>query len=113
MHNARIETVTAPDGSRSVVAMFDLTDTEIAACAHAVGAARTEQFRHEALSADDVLAMREVTSLADSLRALAGYGGAVTRQLTPARLVAPGNTLSAIISRRGGARFPRAENRQA
>src|SRR4051812_13478209 len=113
MHNARIETVTAPDGSRSVVAMFDLTDTEIAACAHAVGAARTEQFRHEALSADDVLAMREVTSLADSLRALAGYGGAGTLQLTPARPMALRNALEAFIAGREDAGFTREEDREA
>ena len=73
MLNARIETTTSPDGTRAVVAIFDLSEAEVAACAHAVGAARTEQFRHESLSADDVLAMRELTALADELTALAGH----------------------------------------
>ena len=88
VHNARIETLTNPDGTTGVVAMFDLSETEVAACAHAVGVARTEQFRHEELSADDVLAMRELTGLADELSHLAGHAGAVTMMLTPARLMA-------------------------
>jgi hypothetical protein len=113
MHNARIETVAGQDGSRTVVAMFDLSETEISACAHAVGAARTEQFRNEALSADDVLAMREVTALADELRALAGYGGAVTMQLTPARLMALRDALEAFIAGREDAGFTREEDREA
>src|SRR3954468_20209258 len=109
MHNARIQTVTAREGSRSVVAMFDLTDTQIAACAHAVGAARTEQFRHEALSADDVLATREVTSRAYKLRARVGYGGAGTLQLPPGRLMAVRNALEAFIAGREDAGFTREE----
>src|SRR4051794_32852953 len=100
MHNARIETVAGPDETKTVVAIFDLSEREIAACAHAVNVARTEQFRNESLSADDVLAMRERTALADELTALAGHAGAVTMMLSPARLMALRDALEAFVSSR-------------
>ena len=113
MHNARVETVTDPGGTQSVVAMFDLAETEVAACAHAVGVARTEQFRHTSLSADDVLVMRELTALADELTALAGHAGAVTMMLTPARLMALRDALDALVAGRDEAGFTREEDRAA
>jgi hypothetical protein len=113
MVNARVETTTNLDDSRTVVAIFDLSEEEIAACAHAVGAARTQQFRDEELSADDVLAMRELTALADELTALAGHGSAVTLMLRPARLMALRHALDAFVAGRDDAGFTREEDREA
>lgn len=113
MVNAHVETASAPDGSPLVEAVFDLSEAEIAAVARAVDVSRTEQFRHEELSADDVVAMRELTALADQLSALAGHASAVTLMLRPARLVALRDTLDAFVAHRDEAGFMRDEDRAA
>ena len=113
MINAHVDTTTAPDGTKAVVARFDLNDDEIAAVARAVDASRTEQFRHEELSTDDVVAMRELTALADQLTALAGHGTAVSVELNPARLVALRDTLQVFVEQRDEAGFTREEDRDA
>ena len=113
MHNAHVDTTSAPDGTKLVVARFDLGEDEIAAVARAVDVSRTEQFRHEELSTDDVVAMRELTALADQLTALAGYGSAVSVELSPARLVALRDTLHVFVEMRDEAGFTREEDREA
>src|SRR5215203_1498897 len=95
MDNAHVDTTSAADGTKQVVARFDLAEPEIAAVARAVDVSRTEQFRHEQLSTDDVVAMRELTALADQLTALAGYGGAVSVEVSPARRWTPPPTRAA------------------
>src|SRR5215210_5451194 len=104
MHNAHVDTTSAPDGTKVVVARFDLGDDEIAAVARAVDVSRTEQFRHEELSIDDVVAMRELTALADQMSALAGYGSAVSVELSAARLVGLRDTLHVFVEMRDEAR---------
>ena len=117
--------MTAPEGYLSdmqnayvttnggVQACFDLSEPEIAAVAHAVNVSRTEQFRNEELSADDVVQMRELTALADQLTALSGHGGAVTVSMSPARLVAFRDTLAVFVELRDEAGFTREEDREA
>jgi hypothetical protein len=113
MVNAQVEASRAPDGTPVVCARFDLSEAEVSAACHAVNAARNEQFRHEELSADDVLQMREVTALADELLALAAHKSAVTLELRPARLVALRDSLYAFVTRRDEAGFTREEDREA
>jgi hypothetical protein len=113
MVNARIETSTAPDGSSVVRAIFDLSEAEVSCAAQAVNAARTERFRNEELSADAVLAMRELTALADELTSLAAHGSAVTLLLSPARLVALRDALDAFVAHRDEIGFTREEDREA
>ena len=113
MVNARVETSTAPDGSPLVQAIFDLTEAEVSCAAQAVNAARTEQFRNQEMSADDVVAMRELTALADELTSLAGHGSAVTLILSPARLVALRDALDAFVAHRDDIGFTREEDREA
>jgi len=113
MQHARVDTTTAPDGTPQVVARFDLPEPEMAAVARAAAVSRTEQFRHEVLSADDVVAMRELTALDDQLTALAGYGAAVTVELSPARVVALRDTLHVFVDNRDEAGFVRQEDRDA
>ena len=107
MQNA---TVLTNDGVR---ACFDLSESEVACVAHAVNVSRTEQFRNEELSADGVLAMRELTALADQMTALAGHGSACTVEMSPARLVALRDTLAAFVEARDEAGFTREEDREA
>ena len=113
MVNAHVDTSSAADGTKQVVARFDLTEPEIAAVARAVDVSRTEQFRHEELSTDDVVAMRELTALADQLTALAGHRSAVSVELSPARLVALRDTLHVFVEHRDEAGFTREEDRDA
>jgi hypothetical protein len=86
MVNARIEITQDLDGQPVVLACFDLSEGDIAASAYAVAAARTERYRHAEMGVDDVLAMRELTAVADDLDALARVAGASTVVLRPARL---------------------------
>jgi hypothetical protein len=113
MENVIVDTTSGPDGTKLVVARFDLSEPEVAAVARAVDVSRTEQFRHEVLSTDGVVAMRELTALADQLTALAGYGAAVSVELSPARLVALRDTLHAFVEHRDEAGFTREEDREA
>jgi CHAD domain-containing protein len=55
------------DGHRTVEVVFDLTAAQAGAAAHAVKIIRDERYRSIELSVDDILAMREMTSLADEL----------------------------------------------
>lgn len=55
------------DGLPLVTAVFDLTGEQIAACAHALRSVRDARYRTAEMSADDVVAMREMTSLVDEL----------------------------------------------
>ena len=86
MVNARIEITQDLDGQPVVLACFDLSEADIAGSAYAVAAARTERYRHAEMGVDDVLAMRELTAVADDLDALARVPGASTVVLRPARL---------------------------
>ena len=111
--NARVEVTIALDGSPLVQAGFDLSQAEISGAAHAVSTSRTEQFRNEVLSADAVLAMRELTALADELTALAAHASAVSLSMRPARLVAMRDSLDAFVGARDDAGFVREEDRDA
>jgi hypothetical protein len=110
MQNAHVST--SGEGANRVQACFDLSEAETAAVAHAVNVSRTEQFRNEELSADDVVAMRELTALADQLTALAGHRSACTVAMSPARLVALRDTLHAFVEHRDEAGFTREEDRE-
>ena len=82
-----IEFTTAPDGLTSVEVVFDLGAAQVAATAHAMRTVREARHRtQEMVSADDVLAARELTSLVDELGALEAHGAAVTIRASAARL---------------------------
>src|SRR3954447_23218865 len=108
MQNAQVST-----GGNGVTACFDLSEAEVACVAHAVNVSRTEQFRHEQLSADSVLEMSELAALAGQLTALAGHHSACTVEMSPARLVALRDTLAAFVEHRDEAGFTREEDREA
>jgi hypothetical protein len=110
MVNARIEITTDLDGAAVVLACFDLSEADITASAHAVKTARTERWRHVEMTTDDVLAMRELTAVADDLDALARVPGACTVVLRPARLTAYREALEDFVSARDEADWVREED---
>jgi hypothetical protein len=107
MVNARIDITQDLDGAAVVLACFDLSDAEVAASAHAVAAARTERYRLVEMTTDDVLAMRELTAVADDLDALSRMPGACTVVLRPARLTAFRGALEDFVSARDDADWVR------
>jgi hypothetical protein len=110
MVNARIDITQDLDGGAVVLACFDLADADLAASAHAVAAARTERYRNVEMSADDVLAMRELTAVADDLDALARVPGASTVVLRPARLTVFRAALEDFVGARDAAEWVREED---
>ena len=111
MVNARIDITRDLDGAAVVLACFDLSETEVAASAHAVAAARTERYRLVEMTTDDVLAMRELTAVADDLDALARMPGACTVVLRPARLTAYRDAVAHFVESRDSADWLREEDR--
>jgi hypothetical protein len=81
-----IEVGTDAEGHRSVIAVFDLAPDQAGAAAHAVRVIRDVRYRTAELSADDVLAMRDMTSLADELAELQTLDGRSHVTATVARL---------------------------
>jgi hypothetical protein len=75
-----------PDGHPAVEVTFDLTPAQASAAAHALRVVREARYRTAELSADDVIAMREMTSLADELRELGSAAGADHVRASVARL---------------------------
>ncbi|MCW3004444.1 MAG: hypothetical protein JWQ20_3742 [Conexibacter sp.] len=88
MVNEEIHTLHDADGTPVCNVSFDLSAAQLAAAARAVEAIRLERHRHQELSTDDVLALRELTGLSDELHRLAEHGAHGTVVLQLARFVA-------------------------
>ena len=112
MLNPRVDTSTGVDGERLVLAYFDLSEEEISASAYAVAAVSAERFRTATMSADDVLAFRELTALADELGALAARPGIQTLVLRPARLTTFRDAVAEFVDSRDEAEWMREADRQ-
>jgi hypothetical protein len=110
MEHARIDISQDLDGNPVVYACFDLAPEQIAAAAHAVATTAGERFRVTEMSADDVLELRELTTLADELGELTS--GASTVVLRPARLGTLLDALSAFVESREQAEWVREEDQQ-
>jgi hypothetical protein len=67
MQHAHIDISRGLDGEPVVLACFDLREDEIAAARHAVATVAAERYRTPRISADDVLALRELTAITDEL----------------------------------------------
>jgi hypothetical protein len=81
-----LEVRTDADGHPALEVTFDLTPAQAAAAAHAVRVVRDIRYRTAEMSVDDVLAMREMTSVADELTELGSAAGADHVRATVARL---------------------------
>jgi hypothetical protein len=112
MRNAHIDTTMDLEGHAVVLAVFDVTHAESSAAAHVVAVVRAERYRNAELSSDDVLAMRELTALADELGDLVGRGGAGTLVLRAGRLTVMRDALEAFVTERDDAEWIRDEDRE-
>ena len=88
MINPEVRTLHEADGTPVCNVSFDLSADQLAAAVQAVEAVRLARHRGEALSTDDVLALRELTSVSDELHRLADHGAHATVVLPLARFVA-------------------------
>lgn len=113
MLHARIDVSQDLDGEPVVFACFDLGEAEIAACAHAVAATVSERFRTSSMSADDVLELRELTSLADELAEQANGAGIQTLVMRPARLSIYREALARFVESRDRSDWIRDQDRDA
>ena len=110
MLRAHIDISRGLDGEAVVLACFDLGEEELAASAHAVAAAAAERYRTAAMTSDDVLGLRELTTLTDELRDLALRAGLRTVVLRPARLAAYRDAVAFFVESRDAAEWRRAED---
>jgi hypothetical protein len=88
MVNAELRTLHDVDGTPVCNVSFDLSAAQLDAAAHVVEAVRLERHRHQVLSTDDVLALRDLTSLSDELHTLAEHGAHASLVLPLARFAA-------------------------
>ena len=88
MVNPELRMLHAPDGTPVCNVSFDLSAQQLHAAATAAEATRLERHRHQALSTDDVLALRELTGLSDELHLLAEHEAHATVVMTLARFAA-------------------------
>jgi hypothetical protein len=110
MEHARIDISQDLDGEPVVHACFDLLPEEIAASTRAVAAMAAERFRTSAISADEVLELRELTALADELGELVPGPG--TLVLRPARLATYRDAAARFVESRDSAEWMRDEDRE-
>ncbi len=111
MVHAHIDISQGLDGEPVVLACFDLGEEQLQACAYAV-AATGERFRNSELSTDDVIALRELTALADELADLALRPGMRTVVLRPGRLTIFRDAVARFIESRDEAEWVREEDRE-
>jgi hypothetical protein len=88
MVNAELRTLHAADGTPVCNVSFDLSAEQLKAAARAAEASRLGRHRNEELSTDDVLALRELTSISDELHMLADQSANATLVLPLGRFAA-------------------------
>lgn len=81
-----------------VSAVVAFAPTQADAAAHAIRVIRDVRYRTADMSADDVVAMRELTALADELGALSTGGGTDHLRASVARLGALGSVLAEFVT---------------
>lgn len=94
MVNSEVRTLHDADGTPVCNVSFDLSAEQLAATARVAEAVRLERHQNLQLSTDDVLAMRELTGVADELHRLAEHEAHGTVVLPLARFVALHDALS-------------------
>jgi hypothetical protein len=94
MVHAEIRTLHAADGTPVCNVSFDLSHAQLDAAYRAAEGIRLDRHRNLELSTDDVLALRELTGIADELHLLADQGANATVVLQLARFVALHDALS-------------------
>lgn len=96
-----------------VLAVIDLADEEVRASSNAVRATVDERFRMSELSGDDVVKLRELTSLADELGEPGPDGAIRTLVFSPARLILFRDALASFVQSRDESEWIREEDRES
>lgn len=104
-------TGTVLPGNPASVAV-ELTHAQIAACAHALSAAREARYRLAEMTADDVVTLRGLTAAVDALEADVAHGESATVVLTAARLLLVADAVRDFVTRHGDAEVVRDAYRQ-
>lgn len=94
MVNSEVRILHDADGTPVANVSFDLSAEQLAATARVAEAVRVARHQNLELSTDDVLAMRELTGVADELHRLAEHGAHGTVVLPLARFSALHDALS-------------------
>ena len=102
MVNVEIRSLLDPDGTAVTNVSFDLSATQLAACAHAVAEVLVERHRGATLDVDGVLALRELTALRDELDRLAIAEAHAALVLPLARFIALHDALDEYVVTRTG-----------
>jgi hypothetical protein len=113
MVNEQIQQLTEPDGTPVCNVGFDLSAQQLAAASFAVGEILVERHRGQALEIDDVLALRELTSVRDELQVLADADAHARLLLTLARFIALHDAVDEYVVTRTGRDWIRDADREA
>jgi hypothetical protein len=112
MLRGRVDISRNMDGAPVVLAVIDVAEEEVRASAHAVRSTIEERFRMSELSGDDVVQLRELTSLADELGEPGPEGAIRTLAFSPARLNLWREALGGFARSRDEAEWIREEDRE-
>jgi len=112
MVNSELRTLIDVDGTPVCNVSFDLSSVQLAAAAPVVDAVRVGRHRGHELSTDDVLALRELTGLADELHRLAEHGAHASIVLPLARFAALHDALGEWVQSAGERGWMREEDRE-
>ena len=113
MVNAEIHTLLDPDGLPVCNVGFDLSAEQLSAASYATGEMLVERHRGQALETDDVLALRELTSVRDELQVLADAGGHAHLTMPLARFIALHDAVDEWVCTRTGRDWLREDDRAA
>jgi len=113
MVNEEIHTLHDPDGHPVCNVGFDLSGDQLSATAYATGEMLVERHRGQALEIDDVLALRELTSVRDELHVLAEAGGHAHLTMPLGRFIALHDAVDEWVCTRTGRDWLRDADREA
>lgn len=109
MHNVEVRTLAAQDGSPVCNVAFDLSAVQLGACERAGAAVLLARHRGQEMSTDDVLAMRELTSVVDELARLSEHEAHGTVVLPLARFATLHDALAEWVTALSARDWTRAE----
>src|SRR5688500_2938477 len=112
MVNEEIQQLHEPDGTPVCNVGFDLSAAQLAAASYALGEMLVERHRGQELEIDDVLALRELTSVRDELQVLADAEANARLLLTLARFIALHDAVDEYVVTRTGRDWLRDADRE-
>ena len=113
MVNEEIQQLHEPDGTPVCNVGFDLSAAQLAAASYALGEMLIERHRGQELEIDDVLALRELTSVRDELQVLADAEANARLLLTLGRFIALHDAVDEYVVTRTGRDWLRDADREA